>query len=44
MTAPDFCYIMDNIDVTDAPERVYSRRSMRLGLWEVQRIPVRLLS
>ncbi|OPB41001.1 hypothetical protein A0O28_0106980 [Trichoderma guizhouense] len=37
-------YIMDNIDVTDTPERTYSRGSMRLGLWEAQRMPVRLFS
>ncbi|KAL6814893.1 hypothetical protein J3E69DRAFT_375355 [Trichoderma sp. SZMC 28015] len=38
----DLCYIMDNIDVTDTPERAYSRGSMRLGLSEAQRMPVRL--
>ncbi|KAL7790670.1 hypothetical protein V8C43DRAFT_306447 [Trichoderma afarasin] len=36
----DLCYIMDNIDITDTPERTYSRGSMRLGLWEAQRMPI----
>ncbi|KAL5085100.1 hypothetical protein Trisim1_010888 [Trichoderma cf. simile WF8] len=40
----DLCYIMDNIDVTDTPEQTYSQGSMRLGLWEAQRMPVRLFS
>ncbi|KAL7953704.1 hypothetical protein V8C34DRAFT_317923 [Trichoderma compactum] len=35
----DLCYVIDNIDVTDTPGRVYSRGSMRLGLWEAQRMP-----
>ncbi|KAK4062312.1 hypothetical protein Trihar35433_9133 [Trichoderma harzianum] len=39
----ELCYIMDNIDVAETPQRTYSQGSMRLGLWEAQRMPVRLL-
>ncbi|KKP04978.1 hypothetical protein THAR02_02915 [Trichoderma harzianum] len=44
VTSPELCYIMDNVDVAETPEQTYSRESMRLGLWEAQRMPVRLLS